>query len=151
MRLVQTNSLKTGDIIARDIISHEEWILLKANTHFREAFRAQLIERNIQHVYIKDDISEGIEPVPVINSEVRRKICRDINIEFEKLSNNLEMDVESIFFISEILMDELTNEKLIWELEDIKINDCYTYEHCVSVAILSGVVCRKLGLNREHF
>lgn len=146
MRIVQTTQLVHGDIIARDIVSYGGSLLLKKNTRFREAFRGKLIERNITEVYIDDELSKGIEPQNMISDEVRNKVTVDIKNEFEKLENNVMMNVDVINSVSEILLNEMQGKELIWEIQDLKVNDFYTYEHCISVAILAGLVCKKMNL-----
>lgn len=153
MRLVPTKKLKDGDIIARDIISYDGGFLLREDTRFREVFKQKLLERNIFEVYIDDEVSKGIAPVEVIAPQVRKKITQDIEKEFEKLKLNLEVDMECLKEVSTLLIQEINHKEMICELQDLKVNDEYTYEHCIAVAILTTIVCNKLGLNiylKEH-
>ncbi len=147
MRLVPTKKLKDGDIIARDIMSYDGGLLLKENTRFREVFRQKLLERNIFEVYIDDEVSKGIVPIEVIAPQVRKKITQDIKKEFEKLKQNLEIDMECLKEISKLLIQEISQKEMVCELQDLKVNDEYTYEHCIAVAILTTLVCNKLSLN----
>lgn len=153
MRLVPTNKLKDGDIIARDIISYDGGFLLREDTRFREVFKQKLLERNIFEVYIDDEVSKGIAPVEIIAPQVRKKIIQDIEKEFEKLKLNLEVDIECLKEVSALLIQEINHKEMICELQDLQVNDEYTYEHCIAVAILTTIVCNKLGLNsylKEH-
>ncbi len=147
MRLVPTKRLKNGDIIARDIISYDGGLLLREDTHFREVFKQKLLERNIFEVYIEDELSKGIEPIEIISPQIRRKIGKDIQQEFEKLQENLQVDIGCLKEVSSLLIEEIQQKELICELQDLKVNDQYTYEHCIAVAILTTLVCNKLGLN----
>ncbi len=147
MRLVPTQKLKDGDIIARDIISYDGGLLLREDTRFREVFKQKLLERNILEVYIEDELSKGIEPVEIIEPQIRRKIGKDIEQEFIKLKNNLKVDMCCLKEVSSLLIEEIQKKELICELQDLKVNDEYTYEHCIAVAILATLVCNKLQLN----
>lgn len=149
MRLVSTECLKDGDIIGKDIISDEGGVLLRHHTSFKEIFKHKLIERNIFEVYIEDEISAGIEPVQLITSEVKNKIFKDMKRQFENLKTKLTIEVEEISEITRFLIQELEKKEMVVELSDLKANDLYTYEHCIAVAILTELVCTKMGLSAE--
>ena len=149
MRLVLTKHLKDGDIIAQDIISSEGGVLLRHDTRFKEVFKSKLIERNILEVYVDDEISKGIEPTKILDTTSKNIIKNDIKSEFDKLKDNLELDVQVLNRITHFLIEQLGNKELIIELEDLKTNDYYTYEHCIAVAILTEVVCNKMQIGLE--
>ncbi len=147
MRLVPTSGLQDGDIIAKDIISDDGGMLLRAATTFREAFKTKLIERDIKEVYIEDEISKGIEPVDIVTPTIRKKMAQDIRGEFDKLQNHLELDTENLANVTQVLIEELGKKEVVCELADLKCNHLYTYEHCISVAILAALVCDRLKFN----
>jgi len=149
MRLVKLRNLKEGDIIARDVIGIDGRILLRKHTYFREAYKIKLIQRNIFEVFIDDEMSKGIEPEEALPSEVKRKITGDIKTQFEKLQGNIEINSESLAEVARLMVEQLQQKEMVLELEDLKANDNYTYEHCISVAILSNIVCNKLGMKQE--
>ena len=149
MRLVRTVQLQVGDIIGKDVIGYGGGLLLRKDTRFREVFRKQLLERHIYEIYIRDEWSEGIEPTVLISEENRRKIEHDLAVEIENLRDKFKINVDNISDISDMIYSELEDKALIWEIQDLQKNDDYTYQHCVAVAILAGIVCRKLGLEQE--
>ena len=147
MRLVPIEYLRDGDIIARDIISYDGGVLLRHDTQFKEVFKSRLIERNISEVYINDEISKGIEPTEIIESTVRQRMTNDIKRQFDKLKDKLELDISVVSEITTTLMEQLSRKEMILELDDLKTNDHYTYEHCLAVAILTSLVCDKMNMN----
>lgn len=147
MRLVPIEHLKDGDIIARDIISYDGGVLLRHDTRFKEVFKSKLIERNVSEVYIDDEISKGIEPTELIESSTKQRMANDIKKQFEKLKDRLELDVSVFSEITEFLIEQLSRKELVLELDDLKTNDDYTYEHCLAVAILTNMVCNKMNMN----
>ena len=147
MRLVPIEHLKDGDIIAKDIISYDGGVLLRHDTRFKEVFKSKLIERNVSEVYIDDEISKGIEPTELIESSIKQRMANDIKKQFEKLKDRLELDVSVFSEITGFLIEQLSRKELVLELDDLKTNDDYTYEHCLAVAILTNVVCNKMSMN----
>lgn len=150
MRLISSKNLKDGDIIARDIVSHDGGILLRHNTRFKEVFKAKLIERNISEVYIDDEISAGIEPRSLLDSSSKQAITQDIKEQFQKLQNSMEIDTEVLSQVASLLIEALSEKEMIIELEDLRTNDLYTYEHCISVAIMASLVCNRLQINQQQ-
>lgn len=150
MRLINVEAIKEGDIIARDIISYEGGILLTKSSKFKDAFRPRLLERNIYEVYIEDEFSEGISPEDIINPGVRLQINQDIKSEFDKMKQSLDIDIQSISKITTSLFEELSKKDILCDVTDLKMNDDYTYQHCIGVGILTTIVCNKMNLRRDH-
>lgn len=149
MRLMPVEYLKEGDIIAKDIINYEGGVLLRYNTKFKDSYRNKLIERNVLEVYIEDDISKGIEPVEIIARAAKKRMTEDIQSQFGRLKDSMELNVENLEEITAFLINELSSKEMLLELEDLKANDSYTYEHCIAVAILTSLVCSKMNISEE--
>ena len=150
MRLVPIEYLTEGDIIAKDIMSNEGGILLRHHTKFKEAFKSKLIERNILEIYIEDEISKGIEPKQIIDPLIKQRMSQDVKKQFDYLKEKMALNVDAIQKIATELIEQMYQKELILELDDLKINDEYTYEHCLAVAILTALVCQKLNMNTEQ-
>lgn len=149
MRLIHVKNLKEGDIIGRDILNDTGSILLRRMSIFKEAYRERLLERQIEYVYIDDEISKGIEPTEVISLEVRQRIERDITNEFDKIKNRLNINYEVLSQVTSLLMQQLSSKEIFFEMNDLKTNHSDTYNHCIGVALMSTLVCRKMGIGQE--
>lgn len=149
MRAIATKFVKEGDVIAKDIIGYDGGILLRSYTTFKEVYRARLLEKNIFEVYIEDELSKGIYVESILEPEIQTKICGDIKYQFKELEKNLRVDQETLEDTANLLIDQLANKETILELSDLKNNDNYTYEHCLSVAIMVNLVCNKLGMTMD--
>ncbi|MHC1748675.1 MAG: HD-GYP domain-containing protein [Cellulosilyticaceae bacterium] len=150
MRLVHVDKLQEGDIVGKDIISEQGGILLRRLTVFKDIYRKQLLERNIHEIYVEDELSNGIEPVDIITPEIRRKITSDVRTEFDKIKKNLTVDSRVVSEISTMILEELAGKNTICEMMDLKINDDNTYEHCISVAIMTALTCKKMCISEMH-
>ncbi|MGL4343620.1 MAG: HD-GYP domain-containing protein [Cellulosilyticaceae bacterium] len=149
MRLIGIKYLKVGDIIGQDIIDPAGSILLRRSTLFKEVYREKLSQRHIREVYIEDSLSEGIIPSDILSSKMRQEITIDIKNQFNKVQTFLAVDMDIIQKVSNILVEELLAKDIVCEIKDLKTNHDDTYEHCIGVAILSAIVCKKLELNRD--
>lgn len=147
MRLVLVEHLEEGDVIAKDIISYDGGVLLRHDTRFKEAFKSRLMERNILEVYIEDEISKGIAPKEIMEPVVKQRITQDIKKQFDKLEGKMELEVSAIHEIATELIEQIDQKEMLLELDDLKMNDAYTYEHCLAVAILTTLVCDKMNMS----
>lgn len=149
MRIIGIDSLKGNEIIGRDVTCENGAILLRRGTKYRHSFKPKLLEYNILELYIDDEISEGIVPEELISNAEKRLIVQGLKTQFERCMQNLTMDVQHLYSISESLMEKIFEKNIILDIMDIQRNDDYTYEHCLNVAILAGTLCYKMGLNQE--
>ena len=150
MRLISVTKIKEGDIIAKDIMSNDGGVLLRRHSKFKDAFRQKFLDRNIYEIYIEDELSEGIEPTDILDPQVRHKVTRDIKGEFEKLKKDIHINADIFVKVSDILVGELSKKDLVCEMIDLKLNDNYTYEHCIGVGILTAIVCRKMDIDVDN-
>jgi putative nucleotidyltransferase with HDIG domain len=89
-------------------------------------------------------------PQEIIDPKVRMRINTDVKTEFDKLNNHLEIDMAGIFNVTQTLIGELTKSNIVCDVMDLKMNDDYTYQHCIGVAILAAIVCRKMEMREEQ-
>ncbi len=146
MRLVGTNDIREGDIIGRDIICGDGGILLKKSTKFKDIYRSKLLEREITAIYIEDEISKEIQVTPIIDEETLKRLTIDVKQAFSKLEKITEIDFDLLYHATEDIINGLSNRDVAVEVIDLKVNDPYTYEHCISVALLVAVVCKKMNM-----
>ncbi|MGL6174967.1 MAG: HD-GYP domain-containing protein [Cellulosilyticaceae bacterium] len=149
MRLVQVEHLADGDIIAEDILSETGAILLRRTSVFKQAYKPNLVARNIKYIYIEDEISKGIEPRKILSVQIQNRIYKDISTEFDKIKSSLSINYELFSQISLLLMEELAGKDIYCEITDLKTNHTDTYNHCIGVAIMTTIVCKKMGLTQE--
>ena len=147
MRLTSVQNLIGGEIIARDILTSEGGILLRASTKFRPAFKDKLLARNITHVFITDHISKGITPPELISSELKIKLSQNLRSQFESVQKVMHINMEEIHSTTTTIIENMQDKNIILDMLDLQRNDSYTYSHCLNVAILSCALGKKLGFN----
>ena len=154
MRYIPTFCLQEGMLLGKSIYSKNGALLLKEGLIIKEQYISKVIELGIQGVYIEDHISKDIEIENVINDELRLETVRkikDLYIEVEQGSDNIESSISTMNMLVEDIVDELMNSKhVIVNMIDIKLFDDYTFFHSVNVAILSIIMGIALDLNKEE-
>ena len=149
MKLIDVDSLRGGEVLAQDVFCKDGVMLLKKSTRIRHAFKQNLLERNIQNVYITEGAIEPEKPTALISDKTRLLICDELKKQFTLVKDKITINAEVINEIGIILLKELPNTQAAYDILDIHSNDMSTYEHSITVAILSALVCRKLNLDSD--
>lgn len=149
-----TFCLKEGMLLGKSIYNKNGSLLLREGTPIKQQYISKVIELDIQGVYIDDEISRGIEIENVINNELRLNTVgkiKDIFIDIQKDSQNLDSNISQANMQVENMIDELIeNKNVMVNMVDIKSFDEYTYHHSVNVCVLSIIMGISLGLTKDE-
>ncbi|HAS73385.1 MAG TPA: hypothetical protein DCS67_04510 [Clostridiales bacterium UBA8960] len=158
MRLVSIADAEVGNSIAKPIYVSKLSMLINKGVSLTENLIKKLIAADIRHVYIEDEISKGIVLEPMISDEIKLQafsIMKSI-YESQKIKEARETEPVRESTIRELkdLVDEIITE--IYSKNDQRYYstelmgaEMYHYNHSVEVMILSLLIGRKMGLDRE--
>ncbi len=159
MRLVPISCIKESTRLAKTIYDIEGRTLLKRGVPLNNKLLSKIKNYGIQSLYIDDDYSH-IEIKEVIKPEIKRRALKAIKSTFDTLKkqseemNTKHSGMDHVSMLSEIakdIVDDLLSHNQIFiNLVDIKTMDNYTYEHSLSVAILSLILGVEVRLSRDE-
>lgn len=141
MRYITISDAKPGMILAYDLFDSFGRILIGSNAILTEKYINKLQTMGFTGVYIRDEISEGIEIDAIISPELRAQGCKNVR------EQNVDGCKETS---SEIVNQVLSKGTLALDLSDLKSFDDYTYAHSVNVAVLASVIGFGLGLHEDE-
>jgi HD-GYP domain-containing protein (c-di-GMP phosphodiesterase class II) len=163
MRSVPTIQLRTGDRLGRDVyIGSDPLPLLRAGVRVSDSYRQSLERSGIASVWIDDGISEGIEPLEVLNEATKQRATVAIRDAFRDVSRSLETGptvsrdiVQEMREVAEMIVaDVAANVNSALALNDLANADGYTLKHSLAVTTLGlslGVrVMQKYGWVDTH-
>ena len=146
MKFTTVNSLSGREILARDVLNEDGSILLKKSTRMREAFKKHLLDNHIEKIYIEDGLKVPENPTQIVSHETKVLLENELKNQFEVVKDKIGLDTKLLDDISSIILEEVPTTPAAYDILDIRINDPLTYEHSISVAILTALVCQKLNL-----
>lgn len=169
MRQIPLNCVKSGTLLAKPIYNSTGNILLKEGVELNPALLERISENGIQTLYIKDGYSDS-EIEDIIKPELRQKTVKAIKETFTHIiHSNVVLSTEvtdlkrklmikgmqkylsTLSQLSETIIADISSKKnLMINLVDIKNIDNHTYEHSLSVAILSLILGIELKLSNTH-
>jgi HD-GYP domain-containing protein (c-di-GMP phosphodiesterase class II) len=163
MRLVATEHLKTGDRIGRDITTSGEFLLLlRAGIRISDGFRQSLDRAGITSVWVDDKLSEGIEPLEMLQEQTKQRAISAIRSAFADVSQSLVQGsslsadtIRKMIAVSELIgRDIAENAQSALALNDLANADSYTMKHSLAVTALGlalGIrVMRRYGWIDHH-
>ena len=154
MRLIRLSSLSDGMVLARDLRTGRpgEIPLLRAGVTLSAAYAGRLRTLGIQTVWIDDELSRGIEPLPALEPEERMAAEVAVADSFDRTSRmlaaggtalpqrDLEQLTKTVAGIAASLADV---PEAALALGDLAAADAYTHRHSVQVALIGMLIARR--------
>src|SRR5581483_2745630 len=144
MRLVPTARVHEGAELGRDVlVARPDGIpLLRRGAKISAAYRERLLLAGIHAVYIEDDVSEGINPEPIITEETRALATQTVATTYESVQTSITrgrpVSQESIDALSDVVARILAEIEasggVALALADLACADAYTLQHSIDVA-----------------
>jgi HD-GYP domain-containing protein (c-di-GMP phosphodiesterase class II) len=152
MRLVNVSQIEDGAVLAQDVHAGESGIpLLRRGVSISTRYARALAENGITSVWVDDELSEDITPVPIMTEETRRKTAgavhnalneaRNVMKTGKGLSDNVLADLAEM---AELITQEVQNTpNVALHLADMLGADQYLLQHVVDVTALGVLLARR--------
>ena len=153
MRLIRTDKVPDGSTLGRDIITGRDAVpLLRAGVSIDQRYRDALAKAGIHAIYIADEQSEGIVPVPAISDEARLLTTRAVSTAFDEAKRSIATGKS----LPTTAANSLTQvvERILLEIEETDIGslvlnnnscaDAYIIQHAIDVTALGMIIGRRL-------
>ena len=159
MRLVNIIDVEVNSIIAKPVYDSKLSLLINKGAKLSEVVLNKLKAADIRHLYIEDEISKGVVLEPLISDEIKLQAFVIMKNIYESQMSKNDIQVEalresSIKELKDLIDDIITeiysrNEQKYYSTE-LMGAEMYHYNHAVEVMILSLLIGRKMGLDRER-
>jgi HD-GYP domain-containing protein (c-di-GMP phosphodiesterase class II) len=154
MRLIRLNSLADGMVLARDLRTGRagEVPLLRAGVPLSAAYVKRLRAIGIHTVWIDDELSRGIEPLPALDPEERMAAEVAVSDSFDRTARTLarggtampQQDLEQLTAtVARIAASLADVPEASLALNDLATADAYTHRHSVQVALIGMLIARR--------
>jgi putative nucleotidyltransferase with HDIG domain len=147
MRIISLDAVKGDELLARDLFTVNDSLLLPAGTKIKKDYVKRLKELNIEYLYIEDDLAQGINLSSSLELQIKEQ-CQDaIRDLLIKYSYHEESELEDIKVVAdEIIYDIMNDPEVIYNLSSIRDKSDSTYSHSLNVCALSVILAMKLKL-----
>ena len=158
MRKVLVDQLRAGDRLGRDVYSSPDVPpLLRAGVRVSDSYRYSLERAGVAAVWIDDGLSEGIEPLEVLDVETKKRATSAIRDAFRDVTRTMSSGgklssdaIGEMTDVADLIVRDVTrNVHSALALNDLANADGYTLKHSLAVTTLGlalGLrVMRKYG------
>lgn len=149
MRTVYTINCHEGDIIAEDVYSKDDVILIAKNTVINDYIKHKLIDYGIFELKIYDTLFDNNlytrfekrykEYINNVKDLLRSVILGSYG-EIERITN---------YMTDQICKNMADSDYIIYFMNKIRNHDEYTYTHCINTAFYSMLIGKWLGLPKK--
>lgn len=159
MRLIHIKDVEEGTLLAKAVHDSKLAMLVPAGAKCTQSILNKLAQLDIRHLYIEDEISEGIVLEPMISDEIKLHAVSLMKRIYEAQSKEGDSKEEAMreSMISELknLVDDVISEiynksNQRYYSTELLGAEIYHYDHAVEVMILSLLIGKKIGLDRER-
>lgn len=157
MRCVAVDQLKHGDRLGRDVSTNADGLpLLRTGIRISDSYIQSLQRAGVSSVWIDDGLSEGIEPLEVLEEVTRQRATKSIREAFRDITRTLprpgattapnaaakaaslsDTAIEQMHEVAEMIVGDVSrNIHSAIALNDLATADGYTLKHSLSVTTL---------------
>ncbi|MCC6093616.1 MAG: HD-GYP domain-containing protein [Eubacterium sp.] len=169
IKAVKPSQLKTGMVIADEILDQHGRELVRNGTYVDDFIIERLNSLNVNTVMIQygrpDDNPEDISPEAIRNIQRFRRPDKTKMVISSIIKERVEHNVKNMFInanqpdvavkmaktvVSDLMDSIRKNNAIMLSIDDLRISDEYTFKHSVDVAALSMIIARKEKLSEDQ-
>lgn len=147
MRIISLDTVKGNELLARDIISSSDLVLMTAGTVVKKEYVKRLRALNIEHIYVEDEIGKGVDLDSSLELQIQEQCHEAVRNILLTYSYQNEAELKEIKTVADeiikIIMDE---PEVIYTLSSIRDKSDSTYSHSINVCAMSVILAFKLKL-----
>lgn len=151
MKLYKICDIDREVILARDILSDNNQILLSSGTLLKQEYLNRLLSLGIEEVYVRENEVTDTEQIVLLKKEIKDSFKDSIKnvIERHIYPNSAELSILSQT-ADEIIVSILDEEEVIEKVYDIKERSADIYEHSISLCSLATLTALKMNVPKER-
>ncbi len=150
MRRLSVKAIKGDEVLARDVISGNDKILLPAGSKLKAEYRNHLQRLGVTAVYVTDALSIGVCSERVSEDAIREECLNSVRAVLERFSYNTDVKQSGIHKIAEEIMNEVLEERnVVYCLAGVRQHWDELYSHSINVAVLASLIALHMGIARE--
>ena len=151
MRKIPVTEITGTEILAKDIYTNLDTVLMCAGTPLRKEYGNRLEKLNVEYIFVEDEISVGIEENDFIESQIKEQCQEAVKDILEKYSYCGAAELEKLRAIAKDIINELmTKPEITYSVEGIRRKSETIYSHSLNVCALSVFIGLRMNLNKKQ-
>lgn len=140
-----------GMALAENIYSSDGIPLLEKGAILKNIYIENLKKNDIKNICIENESFNKISVECMIKCAINKETIIIAKKVIDKLPFSQDENIKEIIVIKEKIIDELLGEKeILKNILNIKTIDNHIFDHCVNVSVISVIIGKSLGYNKEE-
>ena len=151
MRKILVESIKDGDILARDLFSSSGVVLMSEGTKLKKDYISRLLELGVGQIYIAENDQQENKPSgSVIEEEVKAQCGEMVRNTIEKYTYASNDELKEIVKVADEIITDLLNEpEIMYNVSCVREKSAALYQHSVNVAAISTLIALRAKLPKN--
>lgn len=151
MRKISVSEITGNEILAKDIYTNLDTVLMCAGTPLRREYAKRLQNLDIEYIFVEDEISEGIEESEIIELQIKNQCQEAVKDTLERYSYCGTTELEKLRAVAEEIINELLKQpEVMYNIEGIRRKSEMVYSHSLNVCALSVFIGLRMNLTRKQ-
>lgn len=147
MRKLRVDAITGDEVLARDIFSDMDTILMSKGITLKKEYIDRLNALNIKYVLVEDDLAKGIKEEEIIERHIKEQCQKAVREVLHKFSYCGDAQLVKLKEVAEeIITDLLEQPEIMFTLEGVRENDENNYSHSLNVCALSVFIALRMNL-----
>lgn len=150
MRKILTTAIQGTEVLARDIFTSSDTILMSAGTRLKKEYITRLKDLNIHYIYVEDDLTVGINKNEMIEIQIKESYQKNVKKVLERYLYTGNSELENIKSVAEeIIYNLLKKPEIMFNISGVRQNSEQTYSHSICVCVLSVFIALKMKISHK--
>lgn len=150
MRKVALKAIKGDEILAQDIFSTHNTLLMSAGVVLKKEYVHRLEDMGIEYIYVEDEYAIGIKKQDITEIKIKEQCQKEVQDTLDKFvyCGNTELEVLKEV-AQEIILDLLEEPQIMFNVSGVRQKVESAYSHSINVTALSVFIALRMKLKKE--
>lgn len=150
MRMISINAIKGNEVIAKDVYSEFDTILMPVGTVLKKEYAYRLKDLNITHVFIEDELATGVKVEEMTELKIKEDCEKIVKETLDRFIQCGNVELENIKVAAQkIIFNLLEQPKVIYNMSGIRNHNEGVYAHSINVSGLAVFLALRMKLSKE--
>lgn len=149
MHYLPLENIAEGMYLARSIFGEDGRTLLAKGTKLTKSYLEKLKAMNYAFLFVSDR-PEDREFAGALSEQTFSQALGAVRELFLGVAKHQNLDFKAVLDVVDFMVDEVTDQNVLYNIIDLRNHDHYTYLHSVNVGTIATIMGKNLGLSRKE-
>lgn len=150
LRKIALKNIKGDEILAQDIMTEYDTLLMSAGIVLRKEYIHRLIDLGITYIYVEDEYAKGIRKEDITEIMIKEQCQKEVQETLDKFTCSGSNELEAMKEVAqEIICDLLNDKDILFNVSGVRQKAESAYSHSVNVAALAVFIALKMKISKN--